>query len=154
MMPLTPMLGRGQRRKLHASGDAKRERLLAAIQAQPGLTFRGVCRASGVQTGTATHHLATLRGLGLVVAFEHGDSTRYFPAAWTPVAAAVAVVRSDPTLRLLLDALGAERLCQKALIERLPDVPRSTVQHALARLVRVGAVGVQRQGRLSFYGVA
>lgn len=119
----------------------------------PRLTFKGVCRATGLAVGTASHHLATLRGHGQVVAFAHGNRIRFFPDGWTPAAAAIEALRLQPVLRRVLDALGRERLFQKEVLARA-GLPRSTTQHALGRLVRAGAVRVMAQGRYLCYEVA
>ncbi|MEA3203073.1 MAG: hypothetical protein QOI63_743 [Thermoplasmata archaeon] len=151
--PLAPLSGNGRRGRLYPSGNASRERLLAAIQGRPGLTLNGVCRASGMPHGNAIHHLGTLRGHGLVVAYVHGFAHHYFPADWTAKAAAVELVKAQPALRRVLEALDG-RLDQKTLVARLPGMPRSTVQNAIRRLLAAGAVRLQRQGRRVFYEVA
>jgi predicted transcriptional regulator len=150
--PLTPLLGRGQRRDLQPRSELRRQCLLATIREHPGLTFRGVCRVSGVAAGIAQHHLGSLRGHDLVVAFQVGTTIRYFPSGWNAAQAAVRVLEESSTMARVLEVLKGQRLTQKAVLDAA-GLPRATSQHALARLVRAGAVAVHAQGRYRFYEV-
>jgi predicted transcriptional regulator len=136
-----------------AAGDASRARLRAIIEQHPGLSVYGIRVAAGLGNGTVRHHLSYLRGQGAVVCYTKGVSQRYFPAGWTGLQAAQALVDNDPHLREVLRVAGEGRLRQVDLMRALPW-PRATVQHALQRLVAAGTLQVMRQGRSAFYELA
>ena len=150
---LEALPGHGRRIQGHASGQANRNALLAAITREPGLTFRGVCRAAGIATGTARHHLSGLRGAGQVVCFTRALEHLYYPAGWTGATAARHALLAEAGFRELLDCLRDKPRCQREVADALPW-PRSTTQNRLKRLTQAGALRFVPRGRYLIYEVA
>lgn len=135
----------------------RRARLMAILAESPGLGLRQLGCRSGIPLGTLAHHLALLIRSGAVWTTRHGPRLLHFPAPRldgpTPVRLAVEAHALDDFDRDLIAYLRAAPQVQKRIIERYPDLPRSTVQHRLARLVKWGFLTVREQGRCLRYDV-
>lgn len=128
----------------------RRITIMATLKAQPGLGFRELSKASGVAAGTLNHHLNVLERHGYAWSISHGPKRRTFPGRRPDDVAALAAARKaglGPGMQTLLAFVqGHPFCCQREVFDAFPGMPRSTVQHTLARLEREGFV------RRSFYG--
>ena len=112
-----------------ASAD---ERILSALRVNPGQGFRALHRSTGLSHSTVMLHVRSLRRQGLVAGTRRGKWKRWHlagedlpPPPLHPVAERILdFVRSHPHAR------------QVDILAALPDVPRSTVQWHLGKLVR------------------
>lgn len=130
----------------------RRQLILDLLQEQPGLCVRELARATGIQMGSLCHHLRLLARSGRVWTTKRGVRLLHFPASvrCEPLAA-IAAHDLDELDRLLL-SLARRPIPQKGVLDSAPEgVPRSTVQHRLARLVAQGLLATRREGRLLIY---
>lgn len=136
----------------HALEHPRRARLLAAITAEPGLTFRQLVQSTGIPAGTVRHHLTILERCGLVRIERDGGALRHFLEGASP----------EDRLAVTLERRGLDRVYafvavhgpvnQKTILDAMP-YSRSTTQHKVQRLVQRGLMELKRQGRLCMYWV-
>ncbi len=122
---------------------ATRDRLLAAVAAEPGLPLAALGRRAGASGTTVAYHLHLLERHGLVASRREGP----FRVFYAPEA-----VRDAPTdvltsaERRVLDLLARDGpLTQRALAERL-DVTKQAVNYHVKRLARRGLLAVEDRG--------
>lgn len=123
----------------------RRDLILAVIEEQPGLSFRALCRATGIKQGTLHYHVSILLRSGSVWTTQHGTSLRHFPgrAPSTPmeVREALAEHALDEMDRILLAWLReGGPSSQKAALDAhaATGVPRTSLQRRLNRLTEQG----------------
>lgn len=133
---------------------ANREVLLRLVHQSPGLTFRGLGKASGIPAATVRHHVTVLMRLDAVWECRVGVRLLHFPghkpvALWDQLEALRDVL--DLVDRTFLDLADHGQLSQAPFFDAAPHLPRSTVQNRLKRLVRYGLMTEGWQGRLHVY---
>lgn len=138
------------------SGEARREMIEDALRRTPGLSFRQVCAATRIPVGTTRHHLNILIRRQRVWYTKLGSRLAHFAGRRPPcpngVLQAVTATFDEVDGRLYLAARDAGPLCQKDLLAVVPEeVPRSTVQHRVKRLVRLGILSETPMGRRNLY---
>ena len=143
-------------RKKREYGTAKREKLLAAIQAQPGTSFRGLLRVTGMAAGTARHHFTTLRKQKLIWEACAEGRSMFFPGERPLLAEATPLIAKAlaPTHTGAIEAAIGDGVVNQKHVLAAVDAPQSTVQHNLERLVELGRVTMTRQGRQNRYQLA
>jgi predicted transcriptional regulator len=123
--------------------------LLQVVQAEPGIHFQALVRRSGLANGTAVHHLRKLEEGGWVVGRSMGRYTCYFPGA-SPERSQLAqapVTRSDGARRILAEIAANPGLSGQQIALRLGVQP-STVTYHVRRMLEVGLVQAERDGRV------
>jgi predicted transcriptional regulator len=135
-----------------AGPHPRRTAILDLLHERPGLCLRELGRELGIQMGTLRHHLSVLIRGGSVWTTQRGLRVLHFPADVPRVPlVAIAAHVLDELDRQLLD-LARRPINQKGVLDSAPvEVPRSTVQHRLRRLVAQGLLAARRQGRLIIY---
>ena len=135
-------------RRLNAAarGEPNRQRILAAVAASPGITFQGLVRASGVASGTCSHHRTVLLRQARLVERRHGIACHYFlPDQRSDV---LAILEAEAGLKAVADVLRrSPGIIQGEVIASFPAWPRSTVQHRLRRLQEAGIVQAVPYGK-------
>ena len=128
----------------------RRELILGAITAEPGVHLGALARDLDLATGTLVHHLRILQQAGLVQVRRQGNRVHFVPAGHRgPLPA----VRSDLQKRILA-MLGANPgLSQSDLALKLEE-PRNTVAYHVRRLAEDGQVHVRRDGRTARHYLA
>jgi DNA-binding IclR family transcriptional regulator len=130
----------------------RRDLILAVIEEQPGLSFRALCRATGLKPGTLHYHLSVLQRGEAIWTTRHRARLLHFPGP-TPrlpgeVREAIAEHALDELDQGLLAWLQeAGPASQKAALasHAAAGVPRATVQHRLNRLAEQGFL-LRREG--------
>lgn len=86
-----------------ALNHASRGRVMALLEAQPGLHFHEICRRLGMQRTTTQHHLRKLVEVGLLVEEAGSGYTCFFPkgAVDRRVMAAAPLLKAEAARRLL-----------------------------------------------------
>ena len=130
-----------------------RRRLYRRIVDSPGLHLRELQRGSGMAMGALEYHLAALEKAGLVTVRQDANK-RFFPAEMDardkPV---LAFLRQELPRRVLAHALSEAASTKAGLVAAL-DVPMSTLNHHLRKLVEVGLLVDVRDSREAAYAVA
>ena len=134
--------------------DRRRAAVLAFIRTNPGVSFRGVCRGTGLASGTALHYVNAAERHGLVHSVALGRRRLLFPAGRVAANVPAHFALMDPDLVVLRDWLTTQqhRPCQKAVLDHAATAwswSRSTTQHRLGRLVGAGLVKCGPQGTRS-----
>ena len=119
----------------HYNGDGSRERILAAVQASPGIHTSDLTRATGVTWGNMAHHLRVLESEGQVAKSVHGSRTCYFTPDVPEEDRALLVARRNEVSSLILDALGQQGSLMPRDIVRHTGARTSTVARYLKHLV-------------------
>ncbi|MFO1533473.1 MAG: winged helix-turn-helix transcriptional regulator [Thermoplasmatota archaeon] len=119
----------------HYDGDGTRERILAAVQAEPGIHTSELTRATGVTWGNLAHHLRILESQGHLAKGVHGSRTCYFAPSVPERERALLVARRNEVSSLILDALGREGGLMQQEIVRRTGARTSTVERYLHHLV-------------------
>jgi hypothetical protein len=128
-----------------------RARIHAVIEAQPGIHFHALARASAVGNGALEHHLQKLEKGGLVLVKRATGYTCYFPKGTDRhVAAAAPAIRSDGS-RAVLEAVARRPGASSRELAAELGVSPSTVSYHLRRLhqaglVHAGSIGAQLTG--------
>jgi len=118
-----------------------RQRIMAAVQAEPGIHFMAISRATGLGRGALEHHLRKLVAADLLTVRKARGYTCYFAkgAVDRRVAQAAPLLRSDGS-RAVFDAVRAQPGASgRELARRLGRSP-STVNYHLQRLQGAGLV--------------
>jgi len=142
--------------------EARRLRILDEVAKQPGVSFRGLVRATGMPSGCLRHHVYMLKKQGRLYEVgtqEHrsGQDRRSFflPTAKGRVERELLLYQA-PQLRTVRDWVAQHpRSPQRAVLDAMQahGWPRSTSQHRLTRLVDAGLVKARREGRYWRYDV-
>lgn len=133
--------------------SATRQRILAAVRADPGCTTHTVARACLVDYKTAQHHLRVLRRAGFVQA-RRGDGRleRYFVAGDLPPGGQdAALALRSPAARALADALAQGARARAADLARALAISEAT---ASVQLRRLEAAGLAARGRDGLWAAA
>lgn len=118
--------------------NPRRQRVMDAIQAHPGIHERALARLTGQAPGTVRHHVAVLAQQGLVARVRDGKVVRLHDARPGPPGDPAAAALLEPALRRL-DAWRREHPGASAAEAVRHAVgawgwSRSTAYHRLARL--------------------
>jgi len=83
-----------------------RERILATVESDPGIHFRGLVRSLDLAHGQVQYHVRELRGSDAVVAEDHRGRTHYYLPAYDPwERRAIAVLRRETARDVVTDLL-------------------------------------------------
>lgn len=138
--------------------QARRAAIVQALEAQPGLSFRGVVRATGIPAGTARHHLNVLVRRKRVWYQQVGVRLVHFagrrPDTEPEQREALCATFDKMDAKIYLAVRDEGPLIQRDIISRFPAEPTSTVQHRVKRLVRIGILDERASGRCRSYVVA
>ena len=118
-----------------------RARLLALVEAQPGVSLPELVEATGLARNTLRHHLQVLARLKLVRMGEEGGRLVVF-AMGAKAGGLPVWVRRNAACVAILEALRArpEGLTREEVHALLPEVPARTRNHHLRRLLGAGAL--------------
>lgn len=125
----------------------RRQALMQAIRAEPGIARMDLARRVGLAWGTLLHHLDRLEDAGMVTSLEVGNQRAYYATGAVPTEArpAFALLRTgvhDELARFVLTRPGSSL---KDVCETLGLAP-SHATKALARLEAAGLVDRAREG--------
>lgn len=139
----------------------RRDLILAVIEEQPGLSFRALCRATGIKPGTLHYHLTALLRMGSIWTTRHGTCLRHFPgrAPLSPaeIREALAEHALDAIDRTLLAWVrDAGPASQKAALDAhaATGVPRTSLQRRLNRLAEQGFLDSEKGVHSVLYSAA
>lgn len=118
----------------------QRQRLHAAIEAQPGIHLKELQRQTGLAWGQTQHHMAKLVASGIIVAKPLGAYTCYFPKGQDRhVMGAAGVLKADGARRLL-QAIGGTVGLSMGQLSRQVGLTESTAHYHVKRLEAAGLV--------------
>jgi predicted transcriptional regulator len=121
-----------------------RARILAAVEDDPGIHFRGLARALDVAPGQVQYHLRELRRTDAVVPEAHRGRTHYYPPTYDPwERRAIAVLRRE-TARDVVAYLLEHGPSAPASVTSGVGVARSTLEWHLETLVEADLVEKRR----------
>lgn len=125
-----------------------RERLKAAIAAEPGIHFHALRRLTGIAAGTLRHHLRVLEQEGVIVAHAAAGFRCFTLARGTArsLGTAAPALKSASARRILEGVVRSPPLTMQAAAE-LAGLDPSTATHHVQRLHEAGLVTRQRSGR-------
>lgn len=129
--------------------NSVRERIFAAIRANPGLSASDLARLADVSWGTTIYHLDVLEQTRMVSSIRKGRYRRYFEngAALTTSKDIVAVLRNTVTASVVDILRARPGVTQKELAAATNMSPQALHWH-LSRLVETGLVRKEREGRV------
>lgn len=146
---LAPMYTRLRASMLLA--NANRRRILAAVQAEPGLTVTGLVERTGRAEVVVRHHLRMLERHGLIATRLDGRARRSYALDTRLDRDAITrrLLLNDATRRRLAEALLPGRVTQRLLVERT-GVSQRLVSYHLRRLESAGLL-VRHEGKPAEY---
>lgn len=129
--------------------NSVRERIFAAIRANPGISASDLARVASVSWGTTIYHLDVLEQTQMVSSLRKGRYRRYFEngAALTQTKDIVATLRNPVTASVVEAMRARPGVTQKDLAAAVSMTPQALHWH-LARLVQTGLVRKEREGRV------
>jgi predicted transcriptional regulator len=132
-----------------------RRRIMDAITNSPGASFNGLRRMTGLASGTLRHHLSVLTSNRLVATKPFGTSVRHYPMDVASSAHHGLALLQDPASRRICDAIaGSPGLAQADILRRFNgEIPRSSVQFKLNRLVEAEILAIGVDGQRLQYGL-
>lgn len=120
-----------------------RAKLMATIEASPGLGVRELCRRLDLGNGVVRHHLSVLEKVGLVTRHREGLKHTCYPAARVPPRPVVELI---PIQQAILDELlYRPGLSQRELSRRL-GLNHRTLHRHIHKLKEKGLVEVEPRG--------
>jgi predicted transcriptional regulator len=144
----TPALGLFSRlREDKLLAHPARARIMARVEAQPGIHYQELLRAEGGGKGSLEHHLRKLEAGRLVRAVRGPYYTCYFPWSASPAARdAAPVLKSEGARRVLAAVRAHPGLTGQELAART-GLSASSVSEHVSRLASAGLLQSSRQGR-------
>jgi len=128
----------------------RRDEILNAIRAEPGITFRELARKLGLGLGDLQYHLRKLEDEGEIFSRRVGKRRYIFPQGLEEDAQKLLIAISTETRRKILLRLMEGPLDQKTL-SRAVGVSQPTVSYHMGELVKLGIVEAERRGRNVVY---
>lgn len=125
----------------------RRQEVLAAVEASPGISLNELGRRTEIPKGALTHHLRVLERVGLLTSRRERIWTRFFPPSFVRRRVAIVTTRQEDVTQLLSREPG---LSQTDLAARL-GLQRKAAQYHLDRLEQAGVVRSDRHGRRTLY---
>jgi len=123
-----------------------RERILDAVEADPGIHFREVARSLDLAPGQVQYHVRKLRGSDALVAEDHRGRTHYYPPTYDPAERrAIAALRRETARDVVADLLERDERRPAEVAESV-GVARSTLEWHLDALVAADLVEKRRDG--------
>lgn len=129
--------------------NSVREGIFNTIKAQPGVSASDLARAAGVSWGTTIYHLEVLEQNKMVSSIRNGRHRRYFENGCVIGTSkdVVAILQNTVTANVERNVRSTPGATQKELASATGMSPQALHWH-LTRLVRVGVVRKQRDGRV------
>lgn len=134
--------------------ELRKQTVLAAVHAQPGICFRALGRATGLPAGVLSHYARQLKKKGEIQDAKLRHRRTFYPGECKLPSEAEATMVREPALGTLRDWLEARgSTTQRAALDAMAALgwPRSTSQHRISRLVAMGVVQERRSGRYVLY---
>ncbi|MCA1819364.1 MAG: winged helix-turn-helix transcriptional regulator [Thermoplasmatota archaeon] len=129
-------------------------RIHSIVQQNPGIHFRGLCRAASLtSTGQLRHHLDRLARRGIVSEVADGRYRRYFPASHASDLQPQLARLSRPLPRRIVRLLTTGPQSRTAM-RRALACPDSTLGYHLHRMLAQGDLVQQREVRGCSYALA
>lgn len=119
------------------------------VTENPGASIQDIANLLHISHPTAAYHLKILEGNGLVVAMRDGNRTRFFKrseALSQDQQRLVAANRSS-RCRQILDLVKERPMIHRKELARLVQVPRTTLNWYVDRLIQQGLLAERRAGR-------
>jgi predicted transcriptional regulator len=126
-----------------------RHHVFVRVSDNPGASIQDIATMLGISHPTAAYHLKILEGNGLVVAMRDGNRTRFFKrseALSQDQQRLVAANRSERS-RQILDIVKDKPMIHRKELARLVQVPRTTLNWYVDRLIAQGLLAERRAGR-------
>ena len=134
----------------------RRTAILAFLEDDPGASLRRICKRLALAGGVARHHIMILEREGRLWHERLAGRDWYFTGRRPQTRRGIATALQSGLPHELHRAMKFIRtqgpLCQREALDALPW-PRSTSQHRLDRLVRMGHLRRRPQGRYVLYEV-
>lgn len=128
-----------------------RQRILAVVQEQPGITLTALRNATKCSWGTIQHHTRTLERRGILLSEPLGRSRRFFPAATPQEERRAVALLGKGRVRELVEAIRDQPgAVQRDLTEGL-QLTRKVLRAYVDDLVAQGLVEEARDARSRTY---
>ena len=131
-----------------------RRKIFEYVSASPGAYLREISRSLRLSLGAVEYHLDRLTRGGLLSCRVHRAKKRYFVTSQVSHQdeVVIASLRQDVPRRIIIHLLGNPGATFRALLSIVP-VSKSTLSFHMKRLVEVGVVHEDREGREKRYKV-
>ncbi|AFL95470.1 transcription regulator, ArsR family 8 [Thermococcus cleftensis] len=131
----------------------RRNEILHAIQAKPGITFRELARELGIGIGDLQYHLRRLEKEGRIFSRKVGKRRYLFPRGFEEEAQRLLIAISTETRRRILLLLLEGQRNQKDVAEKL-NLSQPTVSYHMGELVKLGIVRARKDGKSVIYSLS
>ncbi len=153
LLLLLPLYSKLERESLLE--NPARRRILALVEAQPGVRYQQVVRALGRGHGLVDSHLCRLVQAKLVRAHRAAGRVHYFlPRDATSDRLARYTSASGPTAQRVLEQVENNSPISSGALAAQLGLARSTVHAHVSRLTRAGLVLSAREGRQTYFRAA
>ncbi|MHB8634816.1 MAG: thrombospondin type 3 repeat-containing protein, partial [Thermoplasmatota archaeon] len=130
---------------IHVLRHSVRARIMAKVEAEPGIHYRGIVRALALKTGVVQHHLGVLIAAGLVTRNESRQNVRFFAAGTSKGQQPISPLLSSRG-QMILDFVDTHPGASLADVARAVGAPRSMASYHARRLAAAGLVRLERSG--------
>ena len=129
-----------------------RRRIYTQITAVPGMYFRELQRAVGLEVGETEYHLDYMEKAGLLSVQVEGKRKRYFAKGMVDEydRRLIALLRQEAPRKILITVLLAGSISFKDLLKRFRKT-KSTLSFHLSKLSEAGWLVVEKAGKENIY---
>jgi predicted transcriptional regulator len=119
------------------------------VAENPGASIQDIANLLGISHPTAAYHLKILQANGLVVAMRDGNRTRFFKRSETLTGEQqrLVVANRGAQTRRILEVVKENPMIHRKELARLLNMPRTTVNWHVDRLIQRGLLAERRAGR-------
>jgi predicted transcriptional regulator len=125
-----------------------------AISKTPGIHFREIMRVCAVSTGQLSHHLSSLKKLGLIREEKQGRNSRFYPLGLNENERALLGILRNPTARRIIMSLLEKSPKSHKSICASVNLSQSTISWHLEQLKETGVVLMHKKGKEHHYFLA
>jgi len=129
-----------------------RRRIYRKVSAVPGMYFREIQRALGLEVGETEYHLSYLERAGLLSVQLEGNRKRYFArgAVDEKDRRLLSLLRQDVPRKIVMDILLAGKRSFQELLDKFGKA-KSTLSFHLSKFSESGYLSVERVGKENVY---
>lgn len=119
------------------------------VAENPGASIQDIANLLHISHPTAAYHLKILEGNGLVVAMRDGNRTRFFKRseALSQEQQRLVAANRSGRCKQILDLVKERPMIHRKELARLVQVPRTTLNWYVDRLIQQGLLAERRAGR-------
>jgi predicted transcriptional regulator len=124
------------------------------VRVNPGVHFRGICMFLGMSVGVVQYHLDLLTSAGHLISRRERRYKRYFEAgrfSETDIKV-ISALRNGTARKIFVILLGSPAM-RHADLASLLDISSQALTWQMKRLMAIGLVGVESEGRRVRYSL-